>query len=147
MRSARPKVLHRIAGQSLLAHVLDAVSKAGVSTTAVVVGANSDTVATEAKRVLWDVEIFVQAERRGTAHAVMAARAASAGTPDDVLVIFGDTPLIRPQTLLRIGEALAKGAAVVVLGFRPRNATGDGRLVIAGDELVAIREELDAPPA
>ena len=52
MRSARPKVLHRIAGQSLLAHVLDAVSKAGGNATAVVVGPNSDTVATEAKRVL-----------------------------------------------------------------------------------------------
>ena len=60
---------------------------------------------------------------------------------DDVLVIFGDTPLIRPQTLLRIREALAKGAAVVVLGFRPRNPTGYGRLVVDGDELVAIREE------
>ena len=108
MRSARPKVLHRIAGQSLLAHVLDAVSKAGGSAAAVVVGPNSDTVATEAKRVLRSVEIFVQAERRGTAHAVLAARDAIARTPDDVLVIFGDTPLIRPQTLLRIREALAK---------------------------------------
>ena len=147
MRSARPKVLHRIAGQSLLAHVLDAVSKAGGSAAAVVVGPNSDTVATEAKRVLRSVEIFVQAERRGTAHAVLAARDAIARTPDDVLVIFGDTPLIRPQTLLRIREALAKGAAVVVLGFRPRNGTGYGRLVVDGDELVAIREELDASPA
>jgi len=147
MRSARPKVLHRIAGQSLLAHVLDAVSKAGGNATAVVVGPNSDTVATEAKRVLRGVKIFVQAERRGTAHAVLAARDAIARTPDDVLVIFGDTPLIRPQTLLRIREALAKGAAVVVLGFRPRNATGYGRLVVDGDELVAIREELDASPA
>ena len=68
-------------------------------------------------------------------------------TPDDVLVIFGDTPLIRPQTLLRIREGLRKGAAVVVLGFRPRNATGYGRLVVEGGELVAIREELDASPA
>ena len=78
MRSARPKVLHRIAGQSLLAHVLDAVSKVDATTTAVVVGPNSDTVATEAKRVLHSVEIFVQAERRGTAHAVLAARDAIA---------------------------------------------------------------------
>jgi bifunctional UDP-N-acetylglucosamine pyrophosphorylase/glucosamine-1-phosphate N-acetyltransferase len=67
--------------------------------------------------------------------------------PDDVLVIFGDTPLIRPQTLIRIREGLLKGAAVVVLGFRPRNATGYGRLVVEGEELVAIREELDASPA
>ena len=147
MRSARPKVLHRIASQSLLAHVLDAVSKAGGTATAVVVGPSSDAVATEAKRVLPDAEIFVQSERRGTAHAVLAARDAIARTPDDVLVIFGDTPLIRPQTLIRLREGLAEGAAVVVLGFRPTNATGYGRLVVEGGELVAIREELDASPA
>src|SRR5262249_56879419 len=92
-------------------------------------------------------EIFVQAERRGTAHAVLAAKAAIARVPDDVLVIFGDTPLIRPQTLTRIREALAKGAAVVVLGFRPRDPTGYGRLVVEGGELVAIREEVDASAA
>jgi bifunctional UDP-N-acetylglucosamine pyrophosphorylase / glucosamine-1-phosphate N-acetyltransferase len=144
MRSARPKVLHRIAGQSLLAHVLAAVSKAGVTEAAVVVGPSSDAVATEAKRVLPGVDIFVQSERRGTAHAVLAAREAIARTPDDVLVIFGDTPLIRPQTLVRIREGLANGAAVVVLGFRPRNPTGYGRLVVEGGELAGIREELDA---
>ena len=146
MRSARPKVLHRIAGQSLLAHVLEAVSKAGGTTTAVVVGPRSEAVAAEARRVLPDVEVFVQSERHGTAHAVLAARDALARTPDDVLVIFGDTPLIRPQTLLRMREGLATGAAVVVLGFRPKNASGYGRLVVEGGELVAIREELDASP-
>jgi bifunctional UDP-N-acetylglucosamine pyrophosphorylase/glucosamine-1-phosphate N-acetyltransferase len=146
MRSARPKVLHRIAGQSLLAHVLDAVSKAGGTATAVVVGPSSDAVAIEARRVLPAVEIFVQSERRGTADAVLAAKDAIARTADEILVIFGDTPLIRPQTLIRLREGLAKGAAVVVLGFRPRNATGYGRLVVEGGELVAIREELDAPP-
>jgi bifunctional UDP-N-acetylglucosamine pyrophosphorylase/glucosamine-1-phosphate N-acetyltransferase len=146
MRSARPKVLHRIAGQSLLAHVLDAVSKAGGTATAVVVGPSGDAVAIEARRVLPAVEIFVQSERRGTADAVLAAKDAIARTADEILVIFGDTPLIRPQTLIRLREGLAKGAAVVVLGFRPRNATGYGRLVVEGGELVAIREELDAPP-
>jgi bifunctional UDP-N-acetylglucosamine pyrophosphorylase/glucosamine-1-phosphate N-acetyltransferase len=147
MRSARPKVLHRIAGRSLLAHVLAAVSEAGAAATAVVVGPDSDAVATEARRVLPDAKIFVQSERRGTAHAVLAARGAITRIPDDVLVIFGDTPLVRPQTLLRIREGLRQGAGVVVLGFRPRNATGYGRLVVEGGELVAIREELDASPA
>ena len=147
MRSARPKVLHAIAGRSLLNHVLDAVRQAGGTTTAVVVGVGADAVAAEAKRILPNAEIFVQAERRGTAHAVLAAKAAIARVPDDVLVIFGDTPLIRPQTLTRIREALAKGAAVVVLGFRPRDPTGYGRLVVEGGELVAIREEVDASAA
>ena len=147
MRSARPKVLHAVAGQSLLAHVLDAVRAAGGATAAVVVGPGAEPVAAEARRVLPSAEIFVQAERRGTAHAVLAARAAIARRPDDVLVIFGDTPLIRPQTLTRMRDALASGAALVVLGFRPKDPTGYGRLVLDGGDLVAIREELDASAA
>ena len=147
MRSARPKVLHAIAGRSLLAHVLSAVCEAGGTMAAVVVGLGAEAVAAEAKRILPDAEIFVQAERRGTAHAVLAAKAAIARAPEEVLVIFGDTPLIRPQTLTRIREALAQGAAVVVLGFRAKDPTGYGRLVVEGSELVAIREEVDASPA
>ena len=146
MRSARPKVLHQVAGRSLLAHVLDAVGKAGGTAAAVVVGPDAGAVAAAAKQVLPAAEIFVQAERRGTAHAVLAARGALARSPDDVLVIFADTPLIRPQTLTRMRAALADGAAVVVLGFRPKDPTGYGRLVLEGNELVAIREELDATP-
>jgi bifunctional UDP-N-acetylglucosamine pyrophosphorylase / glucosamine-1-phosphate N-acetyltransferase len=147
MRSARPKVLHAIAGRSLLAHVLHAVREAGGSMTAVVVGLGGEAVAAEAKRILPEAEIFVQAERRGTAHAVLAAKAAIARAPDDVLVIFGDTPLIRPQTLTRIREAVAQGTAVVVLGFRPQDPAGYGRLVVEGGELLAIREEVDASSA
>jgi len=137
MRSARPKVLHAIAGRSLLGHVLDAVFEAGGTVTAVVVGPGAEAVAAEAKRILPDADIFVQAERRGTAHAVLAAKAAIARAPDDVLVIFGDTPLIRPQTLTRIRKALADGAALVVLGFRAKDPTRYGRLVLEGGELVA----------
>ena len=144
MRSTRPKVLRTIASRSLLAHVLDAVREAGGTMTAVVVGAGGDGVAAEATRVVPAAEIFVQAERRGTAHAVLAAKPAISRMPDDVLVIFGDTPLIRPQTLSRIRRGLADGAAVVVLGFRPKDPTGYGRLVLEGNELVAIREEIDA---
>ncbi len=81
MRSARPKVLHAIGGRSLIAHVLDAVAQAGGTTTAVVVGPGAEAVADEARRVLPGSQIFVQAERRGTAHAVLAARAALAARP------------------------------------------------------------------
>jgi bifunctional UDP-N-acetylglucosamine pyrophosphorylase / glucosamine-1-phosphate N-acetyltransferase len=147
MRSARPKVLHALAHQSLLAHVLAAVAAAGSARTAVVVGPGADAVAGEAARVFPGAEIFVQAERLGTAHAVLAAKPAIARAPDDILVIFADTPLIRPATLRRMREALAQGAAVVVLGFRPQDPTGYGRLVVEGGELMAIREELDASAA
>ena len=128
MRSARPKVLHTVAGQSMLAHVLTAVGAAGTTATAVVVGPGQDEVAAEAKRVLPGAVTFVQHERRGTAHAVLAAKAAIAKQPDDILVVYGDTPLIRPDTLTRLRAPLAKGAAVAVLAFHPADPTGYGRL-------------------
>jgi bifunctional UDP-N-acetylglucosamine pyrophosphorylase/glucosamine-1-phosphate N-acetyltransferase len=146
MRSARPKVLHHVAGQSLLAHVLTAVGAAGTTATAVVVGPGQDEVAAEARRVLPGAVTFVQRERRGTAHAVLAAKAAIAKQPDDILVVYGDTPLIRPDTLTRLRAPLAKGAAVAVLAFHPADPTGYGRLITSGDELVAIREEADTSP-
>jgi bifunctional UDP-N-acetylglucosamine pyrophosphorylase/glucosamine-1-phosphate N-acetyltransferase len=147
MRSTRPKVLHEIAHRSLLAHVLDTVRQAGGGSTAVIIGPDARGVAEEAKRIEPAAETYIQAERRGTAHAVLAAKAAIARSPDDILVIFADTPLVRPRTLLLMREAVASEAAVVVLGFRAANAAGYGRLVFAGGELVAIREELDAAPA
>src|SRR5258706_1916322 len=76
MRSARPKVLHEVAGRSLLAHVLSALGAADIARTAVVVGPAADAVAAEARRVIPDVEIFVQAERPGTADSLPASRTA-----------------------------------------------------------------------
>jgi bifunctional UDP-N-acetylglucosamine pyrophosphorylase/glucosamine-1-phosphate N-acetyltransferase len=144
MRSARPKVLHALAGRSLLAHVLAAISNSGVTETAVVVGPNDPGVAAETKRTLPAAECFVQQERRGTAHAVLAARRAIERGPEDILILYGDTPLIRPATLLRLRKAIAEGAAVAVLGFRPADPAGYGRLIVDGDHLIAIREEADA---
>ena len=114
---------------------------------AVVIGPDHQAVATEAKAVIPHTEIFVQTERRGTAHAVLAAKAAIAQGADDVLVLVGDAPLIQPQTLAKLRSALADGAAVAVLGFRPGDPTGYGRLITEGDALVAIREHADASEA
>ena len=147
MRSALPKVLHAIAGRSLLAHVLRAVAGTKATAVAVVVGPNQDAVAAEAERVLPGAQCFVQHERRGTAHAVLAARAALERKADDILIVYGDTPLIRPETLNKLRAPLAAGAAVVVLGFRPDDPSGYGRLVMDGDNLIAIREEADASAA
>ena len=144
MRSARPKVLHTVAGCSMLAHVLAAVRAAGTEQAAVVVGPNSDAVAEEAKRVLPKAETFVQSERRGTAHAVLCARKAIERGADDIVVIFGDTPLVSADTLKRLRGAIDHHASVAVLGFRPKNPTGYGRLIMNGHRLIAIREEKDA---
>jgi bifunctional UDP-N-acetylglucosamine pyrophosphorylase/glucosamine-1-phosphate N-acetyltransferase len=144
MRSSRPKVLHLVAGRSLLAHVLAALRAAGGTSTAVVIGPDRDDVAAEARSALPSAQVFVQSERRGTAHAVLAARSAIEQGADDVLVIFGDTPLIQPHTLDRLRQALADGAAVAVLGFKPADPTGYGRLVTRGDDLLSIVEHADA---
>ncbi len=146
MRSSRPKVLHSIAGRPLLWHCLDAVSQLH-GRVAVVVGPGQETVAASARTHSPEAEIFIQRERRGTAHAVLAARDAIARGADDILVVFADTPLIHAKTLQRLRGALAEGAAVAVLGFMAAEPKGYGRLIVESGELVAIREEKDATEA
>jgi bifunctional UDP-N-acetylglucosamine pyrophosphorylase/glucosamine-1-phosphate N-acetyltransferase len=146
MRASRPKVLHTIAGKSLIGHVLAAVGEIG-GALAVVVGPAQDAVVSAARAAVPNVEIFVQEERRGTAHAVLAARPALARGSDDVLVVFADTPLVTARTLARLRETLASGADLVVLGFRPADPSGYGRLIVdPTGALLAIREEKDASP-
>src|SRR4051812_10263603 len=104
MRSSRPKVLHEVAGRSLLGHVLTAAADTSV---AVVIGPQHDDVAADARVYAPRRQIFVQAQRLGTAHAVLAAKAAIEQGADHILVVFGDTPLILPQTLDKLRAALA----------------------------------------
>src|SRR5882724_11102282 len=144
MQSAMPKVLHRVAGQSLLAHVLGAAPEGDGASLAVVIGPDHGAVAEEVKRTRPDATTFIQRERLGTAHAVLAARDAIARGADDLLVVFGDTPLISAATFARLRAPLKKGTALAVLGFRAADPTGYGRLVVEGDRLVAIREQADA---
>jgi len=144
MRSLLPKVLHPVAGQPLLAHVLEAAPHGEGTALAVVVGPDHGAVEAEAKRLRPDAATFVQRERLGTAHAVLAARDAIARGADDLLVAFGDTPLISAETFARMRAPLKNGAALAVLGFRAADPTGYGRLLIEGGKLVAIREQADA---
>jgi bifunctional UDP-N-acetylglucosamine pyrophosphorylase / glucosamine-1-phosphate N-acetyltransferase len=147
MHSATPKVLHPVAGQSLLAHVLAATPNGGANSLAVVIGPDHRRVAEEARRLRPDAAIFVQNERMGTAHAVLAARDALVGGTDDLLVAFGDTPLISAETFERLRAPLKNGTALAVLGFRAADPSGYGRLVVEGGRLVAIREQADANAA
>jgi bifunctional UDP-N-acetylglucosamine pyrophosphorylase/glucosamine-1-phosphate N-acetyltransferase len=147
MRSSTPKVLHTIGNRTLIDHVLSTAKAAGGAALAVVVGPDHEVVAQEAQRVAPHVAVYRQRERLGTAHAVLAARAALAKAPDDILVMFGDTPLVRVETLQRLRAALAQGAAVAVLGFTPADPTGYGRLITDTSGLIAIREHKDASEA
>jgi bifunctional UDP-N-acetylglucosamine pyrophosphorylase/glucosamine-1-phosphate N-acetyltransferase len=146
MRTRLPKALHPIAGRTMLAHVLASAAQAGCGAIAVVVGPDHESVANEARAFAPKAQTFEQRERRGTAHAVLAARQALREGADDILVMFSDTPLVRAETLIALRAALAKGAAVAVLGFKSADPQGYGRLLMRGDELIAIREDSDATP-
>src|SRR5262245_59407667 len=129
MKSAVPKVLHKIAGLPMVAHVIQAARAAGGSDVALVVGHGADEVKAAIASLAPGTESFVQYERLGTAHAVLAARDAIARGYDHILVMFGDTPLIEPGALSAARAKLAEGATVAVMGFRPPNPAGYGRLI------------------
>ena len=147
MKSAKSKVLHEIAGLPMVAHVAAAAKQVGGGAVALVVGHGADEVRKAAARFDPAPEIFVQEQRLGTGHAVLSARDAIARGHDDILVMFGDTPLVEAAPLLAARQKLAEGAAVVVVGFRPPDPAGYGRLIEKDGKLVAIREEKDASEA
>ncbi len=148
MRSEKPKPLHKIAGFSMLGHVLSALLKAGADRIVAVVGPDHDALAAEAKRISPAIDAAIQSERRGTAHAVLSAREALAKDFDDVLIAFADTPLLRPETFARLRKALADGeSAVVAVGFEAKDPAGYGRLILKDGALEAIREDRDASEA
>ena len=147
MKSSVPKILHKVAGRSMVGHVIAAARAAGVEKIAVVVGPNRDDVAAEARLLVPEAEIFVQAERLGTAHAVLAAQAAIAQPADDIVILFGDTPLVSAQTVITMRAALAGGASVVGVGFEAKDPAGYGRFIMQDGQLAAIREHKDASEA
>ena len=145
MRSDLPKVLHRIAGKPLLAHVLDGLAELNPAQTVVVAGPNMPGVAAAAQ----PHPVAIQMEQLGTGHAVAAARAALGDiAADTVLVVYGDTPLLTPDTLRGLVAARrAHDAAVVVLGMRPEDPGAYGRLVLDDTGMLeAIVEAADATP-
>lgn len=145
MRSAQPKVLHDIAGAPMLAHVMRAARDSGLRGAAVVIAPGMRGVEDMAREVQPGVHVFTQDTQRGTAHAVLAAREALQGFCGDVVILYGDTPLIRPQTLTRMREALTGGVDIAVLGFIAEDPAGYGRLITdTSGSLIAVREENDA---
>lgn len=151
MKSSRPKVMHGIAGRSMLAHVIDLAKRAGAAAPIVVIGPGMDDVRAETMAECPEARVFVQETQSGTADAVLAARevlgngADGSGAGSDCLVLYGDTPLIRLETLERLRQELSSGADVAVLGFHADDPTGYGRLLTTADgSLDAIREHKDA---
>ncbi|UNK36713.1 bifunctional UDP-N-acetylglucosamine diphosphorylase/glucosamine-1-phosphate N-acetyltransferase GlmU [Shinella sp. H4-D48] len=144
MKSSKSKVLHPVANRPMIAHVVDALARAGIADIALVLGRDAEKVEAAAKNAAVESTVHIQTERLGTAHAVLAAREAIARGYDDLLIVFGDTPLITEAPLIAAREGLADGADVVVIGFETADPTGYGRLIVENGELLAIREHKDA---
>lgn len=145
MQSSRPKVLHEIAGAPMLTHALASAAALEPARTVIVLGNGAEAV----MEALEDSEAVAveQTERLGTAHAVLAAKDALGTAPGDVVVLYGDTPFIRTETLQAMAAERKSGADVVVLGFEAADPGRYGRLVMDGDSLDRIVEYKDATEA
>lgn len=146
MRSKTHKVLHPIAGLPMVSHVLASLDILGIKKRILVVGAEREQV----EGALSGVEFAVQDEQLGTGHAVLSSRECFTGFSGNALVLYGDVPLVRPQTIQKMIDSLDdnKNHALTALGFRAMNPAEYGRMVKAADgSLEAIVEYKDASSA
>jgi bifunctional UDP-N-acetylglucosamine pyrophosphorylase/glucosamine-1-phosphate N-acetyltransferase len=143
MNSELPKVLHEIGSAPLVAHAIRSGWALSPERVVVVAGHGGEAVAKSARA--WDetAEVVIQEEQKGTAHAVAQARPALQGFAGDAVVLYGDTPFIKAETLQAMAEARARHD-VVLLGFEAADPGRYGRLVMKGDELIRIVEWKDA---
>jgi bifunctional UDP-N-acetylglucosamine pyrophosphorylase/glucosamine-1-phosphate N-acetyltransferase len=146
MRSARPKVLHELGGRSMLGHVLAACAPLGAGCSVVVVGAGREQVEEHLARIAPGARAVVQADQLGSGHAAALALEAVPEVDGPVLLVNGDAPLLRSETVARLVAAHREaGAAFTVLTAEVADPTGLGRIVRNGGGAVrAIVEERDA---
>ncbi|EBA10647.1 bifunctional UDP-N-acetylglucosamine diphosphorylase/glucosamine-1-phosphate N-acetyltransferase GlmU [Roseobacter sp. CCS2] len=143
MNSDMPKVLHEIAGAPMLVHAMKSGAALDPARTVIVAGHGAALVEKAAKAYEPDVAVAIQTEQLGTAHAVDQARDALKGFSGDALVLYGDTPFIRPETLAAMTAARLTHD-IVVLGFEALDAGRYGRLIMKDDQLDRIVEFKDA---
>jgi len=147
MKSDLHKVLHPIAGRPMLGHLIAAVDQVGAARKVVVAGAGREQV--EGFVAPLGVDVATQEPQLGTAHAVQQGEAALSGFDGDVLILYGDVPLIRPETMRRLLDRLhaEDRPATVVLGFRPTDPLAYGRILATGDGTIEkMVEYKDASP-
>jgi len=148
MKSATPKVLHAFGGRSLLGHVLAATAPLAAGTTAVVVGSGREAVEAHLAEIAPHALPVVQEEQRGSGHAAAVALAAVPDVEGPVLLVNGDAPLLRVETVTALVDAHRReGNLLTVLTAEVEDPTGLGRIVRDADGAVrAIVEERDATP-
>ena len=137
MKSAKHKVLHPVAGRPMLLHLLASVAELRPERQVVVVGAGREQV--EAAVGGTGAVIAVQQQQLGTGHAVAQAHDALAGFAGDILILYGDVPLVRAETMRAMLDRLNLGDELraVVLGFRPEDAGAYGRIITDGNGIIA----------
>ena len=146
MNSDRPKVLHPLAGVPMLHHALSAGRALEPSRVVVVTGHGADAVTKAAHAFDEACECVLQDPQLGTAHAVAQAAPLLADSDGEAIVLYGDTPFVRPETLQEMLAARVDHA-VIILGFRPTDPARYGRLITQDDQLLKIVEYKDATEA
>jgi bifunctional UDP-N-acetylglucosamine pyrophosphorylase/glucosamine-1-phosphate N-acetyltransferase len=147
MKSSKPKVLHPIAGRAMILQLLDSLSDIDPDRIILVLGPDMDPVGDAVAAAGYSAEIVIQKDRLGTGHAVQQTEKVLSDFKGNILVLYGDTPLIKPETLVKMLDAgkEASNPAVVVLGFRSLDPAGYGRLIVNNSgNLEAIVEAADA---
>lgn len=147
MRSSLPKVLHHVGGRAMLDWSIDLARRVGCETIIVVASPSGEAVQAHVREVLGENALAIQDPPMGTGHAVKCARAALAGFDGELVVLYGDTPLIPALAVEHLFEEIEGGAAVGVLGFEAEMPGAYGRLICdeSGD-LNAIVEAREATP-
>jgi bifunctional UDP-N-acetylglucosamine pyrophosphorylase/glucosamine-1-phosphate N-acetyltransferase len=133
MKSPTPQVLHKIGGRAMIDHAIDAAVDLGCERIVVVVGEHSPSVRTHVVARLGEGAIAMQDPPLGTAHAVLAAKAALDGFAGDVVITYADVPLLSADAVAPLFDLRAGGSDIAVLGFEPAVARAYGRLVIGAD--------------
>ncbi len=147
MKSDLPKVLHKIGNAPLIAHAIASIRQTELAKLIAIVGHEAEMVAKAVEEIYDDAFIVTQTEQLGTAHAVMQALPALNAFEGQVLVLYGDTPFIRPETLDAMLESQTQGISVTVLGFEAAIPGTYGRLIVdAEGNLDRIVEAKEATP-
>jgi len=146
MQSSTPKVLHQIAGLSMIGHVIGLCHAIGVQKIIVIVGHEGQQVADEALKLAPNAIILTQEEQLGTGHAVNCAADHLKDSEGDAIILYADTPLIQPETIQQMQMIRQQGADSVFLGFETQTPNAYGRLVVSPEdgELLEIIEAKDA---
>src|SRR6476660_8281298 len=147
MKSAQPKVLHRVAGQPLIERVLATAAILHPRTTTVVIGHQADALKT-ALAACRSLSYVVQEPQLGTAHALMTTEPVLQGQSGTVVLLSGDVPLLTTATLKTLAEThQATGASATVVTALVDAPRGYGRIVRTGEKIARIVEEKDATAA